>query len=110
MTDRTRLAERLEERAQMCCPYVDQNAPDQEAASRAARNNADLIAMLREAAEWLRRDEALESEVQHWRSQRCETCQHGEPWPVVAGCLYCRHVQDHCDVMGNGCNAWEARP
>ena len=65
---------------------------------------------LREAAEWLRRDEALESEVQHWRSQRCETCQHGEPWPVVAGCLYCRHVQDHCDVMGNGCNAWEARP
>ena len=42
----------------------------------------------------------------------CETCRHGEPWydkAAVSGRLYCRHVQDHCDVMGNGCRAWAAK-
>ena len=83
MTDRTRLAEKLEERYRSAAPV-------------GLETTWITMTDLREAAEWLRRG--------------CETCQHGEPWPVVAGCLYCRHVQDHCDVMGNGCNAWEARP
>ena len=95
MTDRARLAERLEQRARMCCPYVDQNAPDQEAASRAARNNADLMVLLREAAEWLRRG--------------CETCRYRV---VEVSCDdECEFLDNLCcATMGYTCGQWRARP
>ena len=81
---RQALAERLEERA-----YGDDlNAQDE--------------ALLREAAEWLRRG--------------CETCQHNDGGDCVLTLFV--EVTDQgtrfehwtlCETLGNGCHAWEAR-
>jgi hypothetical protein len=80
MTDRTRLAERLEQQSHDLF-------------------NGQTAFLLREAAEWLTRG-----------CETCrycyKTCRVGEPKTRIDGCS---RVNKPCVDLGNGCNAWEGR-